>query len=112
MQLSLRPRELNIAMLGCASLTGAVSKPACTLVLHTPLAARTPRLSTPRNLRSADKRCSVRVMAAAVRRPSPDELKQTKLITAIKTPYEPNGRIDLPAFDRFVRHQVQFFIHS
>jgi len=45
-------------------------------------------------------------MAAALRRPSTEELKQTKLITAVKTPYEPNGRIDLPAFDRLVQHQV------
>jgi hypothetical protein len=36
------------------------------------------------------------------------ELQQTKLITAIKTPYELNGRIDLPAFDRHVDNQVLF----
>lgn len=34
------------------------------------------------------------------------ELQQTKLITAIKTPYELNGRIDLPAFDRHVDNQI------
>lgn len=48
-------------------------------------------------------------MAAALRRPSTEELKQTKLITAVKTPYEPNGRIDLPAFDRLVQHQVRAY---
>ena len=63
--------------------------------------------------RSASQRRSGRcgspscVMAAALRQPSNEELRQTKLITAIKTPYLANGKFDLPAFDRIVQHQVR-----
>lgn len=36
-----------------------------------------------------------------------EEVKQLRLITAIKTPYLPDGRFDLEAFDDLVRQQVE-----
>jgi hypothetical protein len=47
-----------------------------------------------------------RTEARAVEQVTTDQLKQTHLITAIKTPYIDNGKFDLPAFDRLVEHQV------
>lgn len=34
------------------------------------------------------------------------KIQQLRLMTAIKTPYRPDGAIDLPAFDRHVEHQI------
>lgn len=47
-----------------------------------------------------------RIVARAIEQVTTDQLKQTSLITAIKTPYLDNGKFDLPTFDRFVEHQV------
>lgn len=52
-------------------------------------------------------RASRHVCLAAMQQCSTEQLRNTKLITAIKTPYELDGRIDLPAFDRHVDHQVR-----
>ena len=35
-----------------------------------------------------------------------DRLKKLRLITAVKTPYLPNGKFDLPAYDSIVENQV------
>lgn len=35
-----------------------------------------------------------------------DSLKKTRLITAVKTPYLPNGKFDLEAYDRLLHHQI------
>lgn len=35
-----------------------------------------------------------------------DSLKKAALITAVKTPYLPNGKFDLPAYDRILEHQI------
>lgn len=43
---------------------------------------------------------------SAMQKCSVEELQHTKLITAIKTPYELDGRIDLSAFDRHVDNQI------
>lgn len=51
-------------------------------------------------------RAACRVEARAVEQVTTDQLKQTRLITAIKTPYLDNGKFNLPTFDRFVEHQV------
>lgn len=51
-------------------------------------------------------RAAFRTEARAVEQVTTDQLKQTHLITAIKTPYIDNGKFDLPAFDRLVEHQV------
>lgn len=52
-----------------------------------------------------------RTVARAVEQVTTDQLKQTSLITAIKTPYLDNGKFDLPTFDRFVERQVMH-VHS
>jgi 4-hydroxy-tetrahydrodipicolinate synthase len=36
-----------------------------------------------------------------------DRLKKLRLITAAKTPYLPNGKFDLPAYDRILEHQIK-----
>ena len=36
---------------------------------------------------------------------SVDEIKATRLITAIKTPYLPNGKVDLAAYDALVENR-------
>jgi 4-hydroxy-tetrahydrodipicolinate synthase len=38
---------------------------------------------------------------------SVDEIKATRLITAIKTPYLPNGKVDLAAYDALVEKQIE-----
>ena len=38
---------------------------------------------------------------------SVDEIKATRLITAIKTPYIPNGKVDLAAYDALVEKQIE-----
>ncbi|GJW51279.1 4-hydroxy-tetrahydrodipicolinate synthase, chloroplastic-like protein, partial [Tanacetum coccineum] len=38
---------------------------------------------------------------------STDEIKSLRLITAIKTPYLPDGRFDLEAYDALVNMQIQ-----
>lgn len=43
---------------------------------------------------------------ASMQQCSTEDLRHTKLITAIKTPYELDGRIDLSAFDRHVDNQI------
>mmetsp|Transcript_6123 Transcript_6123/g.21505 ORF Transcript_6123/g.21505 Transcript_6123/m.21505 type:complete len:353 (+) Transcript_6123:187-1245(+) len=40
-------------------------------------------------------------------RKSIEEIRKLRLITAIKTPYLPNGRIDLFSYDRLVEEQIQ-----
>ena len=36
-----------------------------------------------------------------------DRLKQIRLITAVKTPYLPNGKFDLPAYDSILENQIR-----
>jgi len=36
-----------------------------------------------------------------------DQIKQTRLITAIKTPFLPNGKVDLAAYDVLVEKQIE-----
>ena len=38
---------------------------------------------------------------------SVDEIKATRLITAIKTPYLPNGKVDFAAYDSLVEKQIE-----
>lgn len=38
---------------------------------------------------------------------SVDEIKSTRLITAVKTPYLPNGKVDLAAYDALVEKQIE-----
>jgi len=33
-------------------------------------------------------------------------MKQLHLVTAVKTPYLPNGKFDLPAYDRILEQQI------
>lgn len=40
-------------------------------------------------------------------RTSTDEIKSLRLITAIKTPYLPDGRFDLEAYDALVNMQIE-----
>ncbi|KAM0001034.1 putative 4-hydroxy-tetrahydrodipicolinate synthase [Helianthus debilis subsp. tardiflorus] len=40
-------------------------------------------------------------------RTSTDEIKSLRLITAIKTPYLPDGRFDLEAYDALVHMQIE-----
>lgn len=37
---------------------------------------------------------------------SVEDIKKCRLITAIKTPYNTNGSIDIPAFDRMMEAQI------
>ena len=39
--------------------------------------------------------------------PHVDQIKALRLVTAIKTPYLPDGRFDLESYDELVHHQVQ-----
>ena len=41
-----------------------------------------------------------------VYRTSPEDIKALRLITAIKTPYLPDGRFDLEAYDDLVNMQI------
>ncbi|CAI5481011.1 unnamed protein product [Closterium sp. Yama58-4] len=41
------------------------------------------------------------------RRPHIEQIKALSLITAIKTPYLPDGRFDLDAYDELVHHQIE-----
>lgn len=50
--------------------------------------------------------CALSTADAATTRKNTDELKRTSLITAIKTPYLKNGRIDIDAYDRHLENQV------
>jgi len=38
---------------------------------------------------------------------SVDKVKETRLITALKTPYLPNGKVDLAAYDALVEKQIE-----
>ena len=38
---------------------------------------------------------------------SVDAIRATRLITAIKTPYLPNGKVDLASFDGLVERQIE-----
>ena len=50
-----------------------------------------------------------RVVARAIEHVTNEQLKQARLITALKTPYLENGKFDLPTFDTIVEHQVPAF---
>lgn len=45
--------------------------------------------------------------ATAFAETSTAAMKKLRLITAIKTPYLPNGKFDLEAYDQMVEHQIQ-----
>ena len=44
--------------------------------------------------------------ALAERQGKVDSIKQLRLITAVKTPYLPDGRVDLFAYDNLVEQQI------
>ncbi|KAJ4746747.1 4-hydroxy-tetrahydrodipicolinate synthase [Rhynchospora pubera] len=48
----------------------------------------------------------VQVVGASKRRTSVEEIRKLRLITAMKTPYLPDGRIDLEAYDEMVKVQI------
>ncbi|KAL6528134.1 4-hydroxy-tetrahydrodipicolinate synthase 2, chloroplastic [Orobanche hederae] len=42
----------------------------------------------------------------SLRRPPVDAIQPLRLVTAVKTPYLPNGGYDLEAYDRLVNMQI------
>uniref|UniRef100_A0A7S2DY17 4-hydroxy-tetrahydrodipicolinate synthase n=1 Tax=Alexandrium andersonii TaxID=327968 RepID=A0A7S2DY17_9DINO len=44
--------------------------------------------------------------------PAALKLRQLRLMTAIKTPYKPDGDIDLEAFDKHVEHQIKHGVEA
>ncbi|KAG2493154.1 hypothetical protein HYH03_008577 [Edaphochlamys debaryana] len=44
---------------------------------------------------------------AAETRSTVDRIKKMRLITAVKTPYLPNGKFDIPAYDALVARQIE-----
>ncbi|CAI5953946.1 unnamed protein product [Closterium sp. NIES-64] len=53
--------------------------------------------------------CRLSLRAAMMETPPPhiEQIKALSLITAIKTPYLPDGRFDLDAYDELVHHQIE-----